>query len=194
MFQCVYINNDKIGMKHLFSILFLISSYCSLWASNCICTTDSLYKDVVKHLVVENVEEQEKALKEANKDSMYHHIVYLIRDNKEILEIDSLKGYKVVQPISIDYVSREYGGFISIFKMKSIAFDKNWGARFYVTIEEFCVRSEDWKIIGGTGHIFCYKYSESTNCFSYLYCTQGVIDTWTRGLDNLKNDWNKIFK
>ncbi|MCQ2230461.1 MAG: hypothetical protein MJZ30_01220 [Paludibacteraceae bacterium] len=178
-------------MKQLYSILFLISSYCSVWACDCICSTDSLYKDVIGHLIFENVEALEKAQKEANEDSMYHHIVYVIRDNKERLKIDSLNGYKVIQPFSIDRISREYGGF-HIYKMKSIAFDKDWDARFYVKVEEYGVRSKDWKIVGGASHVFCYKYSESTNCFSYLYCIQSVIETWR--LDNLKDDWNIIFK
>ncbi len=177
-------------MRHLFSVLFLISSYCSIWACDCICSTDSLYKDVIERLIIDNVEGQEKAQAEANEDSMYHHIVYLIRDNKEILKIDSLRGYKIVQPISIDYISKEHDGFFSIYRMKSIAFDKNWDARFYVTVEEFQVRKKDWIIVGGTGHTFCYKYSESTNCFSFLLLTQGLIDP--RRFNNLKNDWSYI--
>lgn len=178
-------------MKHLFSILFLISSYCSVWACECICSTDSLYKDVAERLVAEVVEAQEMAQKEANEDSMYHHIVYVIRDNKERLEIDSLRGYKIVQPISIDRISRAYSG-IHIYKMNSIALNNN--AKFIVAAEEYVARGKDWTLLGGTAHVFCYKYSESTNCFSFLYLRQFDIDTWTRGLDNLKDDWNIIFK
>ncbi|MCQ2082470.1 MAG: hypothetical protein MJZ11_12500 [Lachnospiraceae bacterium] len=179
-------------MKHLFLILFLISSYYSIWACECINSTDSLYKDAVGHLVAEVVEEQEKSTCQAKIDSEYHHVIYIVRDNKERLEIDTLNGYKVIQPISIDYISREHSGFIHVFKMKGLALNKNFGANFHVVVEEICVNSKDWSIVGGTAHVFCYKYSESTNCFSYQYNTSGYLET--RRLKNIRDNWDYIFR